>query len=154
MPGGADTDAMTCVRAASMTDAAVIARLLTQLDYPCSGDEVRLRLGYWLDDPASRILLAEQERAVIGCLSLHAVPYLERTGRWCRIESLVVDQAARGSGAGRALLAAAEEQARDWGCLLMEVTSLRTRTGAHAFYQQMGYTDGCGRSGRFLKELR
>jgi len=43
--------------------------------------------------------------------------------------------------------------ARRWGCLAMEVTSARTRDGAHAFYQRMGYTDVCSRSGRFLKEL-
>jgi hypothetical protein len=35
----------------------------------------------------------------------------------------------------------------------MEVTSARTRHNAHAFYQRMGYTDVCSRSGRFLKEL-
>jgi hypothetical protein len=35
----------------------------------------------------------------------------------------------------------------------MEVTSARTRHGAHAFYERMGYTDVCSRSGRFLKEL-
>ena len=43
---------------------------------------------------------------------------------------------------------------RTWravGCLAMEVA--RARDGAHAFYQRMGYTDVCSRSGRFLKEL-
>lgn len=54
---------------------------MTQLGYPCSGDDVAARLGYWLGDPMSRVLVAERDRAVIGCLSLHAVPYLERTGR-------------------------------------------------------------------------
>jgi hypothetical protein len=39
------------------------------------------------------------------------------------------------------------------GCLAVEVASARARDGAHAFYQRMGYTDVCSRSGRFLKEL-
>jgi GNAT superfamily N-acetyltransferase len=52
------------------------------------------------------------------------------------------------------LLAAAEDLARQWGCLTMEVTSARARTDAHAFYQTLGYTDACDHSGRFLKELR
>jgi GNAT superfamily N-acetyltransferase len=77
----------------------------------------------------------------------------ERTGRWARIESLIVGESARGTGAGAALLRAAEDLARQWGCLAMEVTSARTRHDAHAFYQHMGFTDVCHRSGRFLKEL-
>lgn len=144
---------MVGVRPAAATDAAAIAVLMTQLGYPCSADDAAARLAYWLGDPASRVLVAERHGAVIGCLSLHAVPYLERTGRWARIESLVIDQSARGAGAGAALVRAAENQARRWGCLAMEVTSARTRHDAHAFYQHMGFTDVCHRSGRFLKQL-
>jgi GNAT superfamily N-acetyltransferase len=145
---------MVAIRQAATADATVIARLLKQLGYPCSGEDVTVRLGYWLGDPASRVLLAERDGLVIGCLSLHGVPYLERTGRWARIESLVVDETARGTGTGRALLEAAEDVARQWGCLAVEVTSARARAGAWAFYHRMGYTDVCGRSGRYMKALR
>ena len=48
--------------------------LMTQLGYPCSVDDAAARLGYWLADPTSRVLVAERDGAVIGCLSLHAVP--------------------------------------------------------------------------------
>jgi len=89
----------------------------------------------------------------VGCLSLHTIPYLERTGRWARIDSLVVDQSSRGRGTGRSLIAAAEDAARSWDCLAVEVTSLRARTDAHVFYGRMGYTDVCAESGRFLKTL-
>ena len=65
--------------------------------------------------------------------------------------SLTSPHAARGAGA--ALVRAAETQARRWGCLAIEVTSARTRHDAQAFYQRMGFTDVCDRSGRFLKEL-
>ena len=152
-PARGHTAAMVQVRGAAVADAAAIAALMTQLGYPCSGEDAAARLGYWLADPISGVLVAEHGGLVIGCLSVHAVPYLERTGRWARIESLVIDEAARGTGAGRALLHTAENVARRWGCLAMEVTSARARDGAHAFYQRMGYTDVCSRSGRFLKEL-
>jgi GNAT superfamily N-acetyltransferase len=99
------------------------------------------------------ILVAEQNRRLVGCLSLHAIPYFEQTGRWARIESLVVDASARGRGTGRSLVAAAEGAARRWDCLAVEVTSLRSRIDAHAFYARMGYTDVCASSGRFLKTL-
>ena len=141
------------IREASLADAPAIARLMTQLGYPATGNEICDRLGYWLPDPMSVILVAEADGRVIGSLSLHAIPYLERSGRWARIESLVVDESARGTGTGRALIAAAEQAAQDWDCLTVEVTSSRTRPGAHAFYRHMGYSDICDQSGRFIKPL-
>lgn len=134
-------------------DAAHLAALLTQLGYPVGGQEVGHRLAYWLGDPMSLVLVAERTGQVVGCLSLHAIPYLERTGRWARIESLVVDEHARGDGIGQTLVAAAEHAARKLGCLAMEVTSARDRADAHAFYARMGYADICDRSGRFFKTL-
>jgi GNAT superfamily N-acetyltransferase len=141
------------VREAEPGDAHQIAALLAQLGYPSTGDEVGQRFAYWLPDPMSLILVAEHSGRIAGCLSLHAIPYLERTGRWARIESLVVDQSSRGHGTGRVLIAAAEDAARRWDCLAVEVTSLRTRADAHAFYERMGYTDVCASSGRFFKML-
>jgi len=71
---------MVAIRQAATVDTAVIPGLLRRLGYPCSGEDVAVRLGYWLGDPMSRTLLAERGGLVIGCLSLHGVPYLERTG--------------------------------------------------------------------------
>jgi GNAT superfamily N-acetyltransferase len=141
------------IREAGPGDAHQIASLLTQLGYPSTSDEVKERLAYWLPDPMSLILVAEQNHRLVGCLSLHAIPYFEQTGHWARIESLVVDASARGRGTGRSLVAAAEEAARRWSCLAVEVTSLRSRVDAHAFYARMGYIDVCARSGRFFKAL-
>jgi len=142
------------IREAEPSDAQQIAGLLTQLGYPSTGHQVVERLAYWLPDPMSLVLVADQDDRIEGCLSLHAIPYLERTGRWARIEGLVVDESSRGRGTGRLLVAAAERAARQVGCLTVEVTSARTRASAHAFYKRMGYTDICDSSGRFLKTLR
>jgi GNAT superfamily N-acetyltransferase len=141
------------VREAVPDDAPRLAALLTQLGYPATSEEVGDRLGYWLPDPMSCVLVTDQDGEVVGCLSLHACPYLERAGRWARIESLVVDESARRAGMGRALVIAAEEAAKRWGCLAVEVTSSRTRADARAFYERMGYQDICGRSARFVKIL-
>ncbi|MGN6796297.1 MAG: GNAT family N-acetyltransferase [Streptosporangiaceae bacterium] len=141
------------VRPATSGDAARLAELLTELGYPVVAEEVAERLAYWLHDEASQLLVAEIGELVVGSISLHAIPYLERTGRWLRIESLVVDASVRRAGTGRALMAAAERQARAWGCLQIEVTSMRSRGDAHAFYRRLGFEDACGRSGRFIKEL-
>jgi GNAT superfamily N-acetyltransferase len=143
----------TTIREITSEDSGRIAELLTQLGYPASGAEVAQRLAYWLDDPLSRILVAERNARVIGSLSLHAIPYLERTGRWARVESLVVDSTARRSGVAQALVQAAEDTAREWGCLAVEITSARYRDHAHAFYKQLGYIDVCDKSARFFKLL-
>lgn len=65
----------------------------------------------------------------------------------------MVDEALRCTGVGKALLNAAEALAKRWGCLAVEVTSSRRRTGTHVFYQRSGYTDICDRSARFWKHL-
>src|SRR6516162_3338423 len=104
-------DSHVAIREAEPDDRHRIAELLTQLGYPSTSEEVGERLAYWLPDPMSLILVAGQGGRVRGCLSLHAIPYLERTGRWARIESLVVDDSARGLGTGRALITAAENAA-------------------------------------------
>lgn len=75
------------IREASLADASTIAALITQLGYPATGSEISDRLAYWLPDLMSVVLVAEADQRVIGCLSLHAIPYLERTGRWARIEA-------------------------------------------------------------------
>lgn len=141
------------VRRAVHGDATRLAELLTELGYPVVAEVISERLSYWLPDEASRVLVAERGGRVVGCISLHAIPYFERTGRWLRIESLVVDSGQRRSGAGRALVEAAELVAREWGCLQIEVTSLRSRHDAHAFYRGLGFTDVCHQAGRFMKEL-
>jgi GNAT superfamily N-acetyltransferase len=141
------------VREVTPDDAPRVAALLSQLGYPASADEVTQRLTYWQPDPMSLVLVAERNGQVVGCLSMHAIPYLERTGWWARVESLVVDESVRGTGTGSALLAAAELTARQWGCLAVEITSLRTRDDAQAFYPRMGYSDVCGKSARFQKAL-
>jgi GNAT superfamily N-acetyltransferase len=85
--------------------------------------------------------------------ALAVLPFFERPGRWGRVVALVVDERARGLGVGRRLLAATEQAAVARGCVRMEITSSRRRTGAHAFYRSLGYADRCEDSARFLKDL-
>jgi GNAT superfamily N-acetyltransferase len=141
------------VREATTQDAGAVAGLLDELGYPSTPTEVRQRLEIWLDEPYSRVLLAADDGRVVGSMSVHAIPHLERNGRWLRIESLVVTAGSRGGGAGRLLIKAAESLARSWDCHAIEVTSSRQREGAHAFYRRLGFSDVCNRSGRFWKDL-
>jgi GNAT superfamily N-acetyltransferase len=141
------------VREVRSEDAGAVAGLLGELGYPSTAAQVRRRLEIWLNEPYSRVLLATDDDRVVGSLSVHAIPHLERDGRWLRVESLVVAAGARGTGAGRLLMRAAEKLARSWDCHAIEVTSSRLREGAHAFYRRLGFADVCHRSGRFWKDL-
>lgn len=127
--------------------------LLGQLGYPTAEAAVHERLDYWLDDPAGRLIGADDEGDLIGVAALGVVPLLEVTGRLGRLIALVVDERYRGRGVGQSLVAAAEEQARAAGCVKMEITSSRYRTRTHEFYQQLGYEDVCPSSARFMKSL-
>jgi GNAT superfamily N-acetyltransferase len=141
------------ISAARAEDADALAGLLTLLGYPSAAEQVAERLGYWDAEPRSAVLVAQGGGELLGCLAVHSSPLFELTGRWARIQALVVATAGRRRGVGRALVVAAERLAREWGCRMMEVTSARDRVDAHAFYQQLGYVDQRERSSRFLKEL-
>ena len=58
-------------------------------------------------------------------------------------------------GVATALLAAAEQRAREWGCDLLEVSSGRRpeRDPAHALYRAAGFADTGERSMRYWKRL-
>lgn len=59
----------------------------------------------------------------------------------------------RGLGIGGRLVEAAENAARERGCVAMEVTSARSRAESQPFYRSRGYQDRGGQSVRYLKDL-
>ena len=102
-------------------------------------------------DECDRVLLTDG-----GLISLHRIPRLAEGGALMRITALAVAPEYRGQGVGRALVRAAEEVARSWGCDLIEVSSGRRpeRAAAHAFYSALGFEDSAARSVRYWKPLR
>ena len=58
--------------------------------------------------------------------------------QWLHIEMLVVPESARGRGVGSALVAVAETEARQRGCLGVHVDTFSFQ--ATAFYQKLGFT--------------
>ena len=62
------------IRDARTGDADDVAVLLDDLGYPASHAQVAARLERVLADPASRILVAEVDGAVVGLVATHLVP--------------------------------------------------------------------------------
>jgi GNAT superfamily N-acetyltransferase len=134
-------------------DGTRLAVLLGELGYPTTPADVDGRLDHWLDDPASRLIGAEDGGELVGVAALHVMPMLEVSGKVARLLALVVDERYRSRGVGQLLVAAVEEQARAAGCVKVEITSSRYRTRTHKFYEQLGYEDICASSARFIKML-
>jgi GNAT superfamily N-acetyltransferase len=138
------------VRSARLEDAAQLARLFDQLGHPQTGDALGGPLENLLADPRADVLVADDGATLIGAATYFLVPVAHDSRPWCRITALAVDEAHRGHGIGRMLVAAAETAARDAACSRIEATSALHRTGAHRFYETLGY----GRtSAHFLKQL-
>ncbi|HWS33052.1 MAG TPA: GNAT family N-acetyltransferase [Actinoplanes sp.] len=141
------------LRPVHRSDLARLTVLLDQLGYPSDEADVGKRLDGWLDDPASRLIGADDAGELVGVAALHVMPMLEIDGKLGRLLALVVDERCRGRGVGQMLVAAVEEQARTAGCVKVEITSSRSRVRTHEFYRQLGYTDLCPVSARFIKNL-
>ena len=90
-----------------------------------------------LDDSASRLYLLEEEGRVVGMLTLGI--YHSPTGSKGWIEDVVVDDACRGRGYGRMLVAHAIEEARKAGVAQLMLTSNPLRVAANKLYQAMGF---------------
>jgi GNAT superfamily N-acetyltransferase len=140
------------IRSAQISDAPAITALLHELGYPSNAEaEVTERLAQWSDRDDVLVLVAAAGQPVVGISALNVIPHFVQPGSWGRVAALAVAADLRGRGIGRRLLAATEQAALDRGCVRMEINSSRRRTGAHAFYQSLGYTDFCEEAARFVK---
>ena len=139
------------IRDARGADAGAIALLLTQLGYPGDADAVEERLDR-LRIVGDRVFVAEVDGDVVGLAHLQVTPAIERERPAGKVGALVVDEAHRGRGVGRALVAAAEHEARLRGCELLYLTTSEGRDDAHAFYEQVGFAQTGRRYGRTLSE--
>ena len=91
-------------------------------------------------DPNQLLAVAERRGEVIGVLQLSFVPGLTRRGMWRgQIEGVRVAAEERGSGVGRTLIEWAIEECRKRGCGLVQLTSDKLRSGAHGFYETLGF---------------
>lgn len=139
------------VRPATLADASVLTPLLGELGYPAEPSALALRLERMLSRDDQNILIAEDERGVVGLLAMHVFPMLEYDDDAALITALVITERARGTGVGRLLVSRAEELARAAGARRFLVTTHNRRAGAHAFYERLGF-EFTGR--RYVKELK
>ena len=92
-------------------------------------------------DPNHELVVAEVDGEVIGTLQLMFLPSISyQGGIRAQVESVRVVGRLRGQGFGAEMMKWALERARQRGCHLMQLTTHKSRTDAHRFYEGLGFT--------------
>ncbi len=91
-----------------------------------------------LADPKQVLLVAAQGDALIGCVLVKDLG-LRGGAHTAYLGMLTVRPDLQAAGLGRALLAAAEGRARDFGAALMDMTVIKSRTELIDWYVRRGY---------------
>jgi GNAT superfamily N-acetyltransferase len=139
------------IRDARPADADAIADLLGQLGYPTGPAAVKERLER-LVIVGDRLVVAELAGVVVGLAHLHVSPTIELERPAARLGALVVSETHRRQGIGRALVDAAEHEARLRGSGVFFVTTSERRDDTHRFYESLGLEQTGRRYGRTLRE--
>ena len=114
------------------------ARLMPQLS-PRLGAPSREELRRVAGSETGELLAAVAGERIVGVLTL--AWYDAPSGRKAWIEDVVVDVAARGCGAGDALVRAAVEHAARIGAGKVMLTSNPAREAARALYRKVGFEE-------------
>ena len=92
-------------------------------------------------DPGQRLLVAILDDQVIGTMQLSTIPGIAFKGAWRgQIEAVRIAGDLRGRGLGEQLIEYGVEQFRQGGCKFVQLTSDKSRTSAHRFYERLGWT--------------
>ena len=92
-------------------------------------------------DPAHLLVVAQSGQDIAATLQLSFLPGLARRGALrAQIEAVRVHEAYRNRGLGAAIVAWAINESRRRHCTLMQLTTDKSRTAAHRFYERLGFT--------------
>ncbi len=129
------------IREVSEADSSAVARLITQLGYPSSENEIAQRLTVLSRLPEHVTFVAEVNGQIVGLVGAYLDYALEINGSCGRLMGLVVDEQYRGRGIGKQMMDWIEAWLRERGAARLTLTSGKQRTDAHRFYRHLGYEE-------------
>ena len=138
------------IRDATEDDSPSIARLLDELGYPATPEQVVRRVASLIARDDYAVLVVEADDEILGVGTAHVFPVIHQEGPVAIIAALVVSSSVRRSGVGRNLVTELERFAHSSGCKRLQVTTANHRADAHAFYERLGFVF-TGR--RYVKEM-
>ena len=139
-PGRTRLMSTIAVRAATTADSDGIARLVSDLGYPTSSSQMRIRLEAILRDEDYDTLVACEGDRIVGFIGARLGPLYESDDPYGQIMALAVAVDRQRRGIGRRLMEKAESRLVQRGARVLVVTSGNQRSDAHAFYEKNGYT--------------
>jgi GNAT superfamily N-acetyltransferase len=90
--------------------------------------------------PDQWLMVAAEDGRTVGTLQLAFIPGISRKGAWRgQIEGVRIVADRRGRGLGEQLVQWAVGQCRARGCRTVQLTTDKSRTDAHRFYERLGF---------------
>jgi ribosomal protein S18 acetylase RimI-like enzyme len=91
-------------------------------------------------DANQRLVVVADGDEIIGTLQLSFIPGIARMGSWRgQIEAVRIAAHRRDSGLGQKMFEWAISECRSRGCSLVQLTTDKSRTDAHRFYEKLGF---------------
>ena len=91
-------------------------------------------------DANQRLVVVADGDEIIGTLQLSFIPGIARMGSWRgQIEAVRIAAHRRDSGLGQKMFEWAISECRSRGCNLVQLTTDKSRTDAHRFYEKLGF---------------
>jgi GNAT superfamily N-acetyltransferase len=135
---------MTLFREAGPGDLDDILRLYRQLqpaDPVLTDGSDAAAFAQILGSPGLHLFVLEADGVVVATTYLNVIPNLTRSASpYAVIENVVVEEAARGSGLGKQIMAATLQAAWDAGCYKAMLQTGSRRPATHAFYRACGFS--------------
>jgi ribosomal protein S18 acetylase RimI-like enzyme len=91
-------------------------------------------------DANQRLVVVADGSEIIGTLQLSFIPGIARMGSWRgQIEAVRIATRRRDSGLGQKMFEWAISECKSRGCSLVQLTTDKSRTDAHRFYEKLGF---------------
>ena len=91
-------------------------------------------------DPNNELIVAQKSNDIVSVLQLTFIPCLTYRGGWrLLIEGVRVNPCFRGHGIGKKLLYYAIDRAKQKKCVMVQLTTDKSRIDTHRFYENLGF---------------
>jgi len=134
------------IREARHRDLAAIVAMLADDELgrgredPSDLDHYSRVFGFIEGDSRNRVMVADADDKILGCFQITYITGLSRKGATrALVEGVRTAAEARGKGIGEAMMREAIAMAKARGCVLVQLTSDKSRKRAHAFYERLGF---------------